>query len=211
MYLGECQRQCDEQRHRGQHQAENHALWDAWTAARPQRPCAFCPQWTCVPSHHLTTLTCHMEHVRSLTYVDIHTGLHAVFRRQRKDRDDGGREVPPVCPSLALWEWQNDLLHSSRRGIRTHVLPYQHPCESSSVPFTHHNVVHAVRIYNSHFHHVFLCFLPLQVKPLIWIESVIEKFSHSRVEIMVKVSTLPWEAYFSNKGKKKWQPEPSYQ
>lgn len=27
----------------------------------------------------------------------------------------------------------------------------------------------------------------LQVKPLIWIESVIEKFSHSRVEIMVKV------------------------
>lgn len=26
-----------------------------------------------------------------------------------------------------------------------------------------------------------------QVKPLIWIESVIEKFSHSRVEIMVKV------------------------
>lgn len=30
-------------------------------------------------------------------------------------------------------------------------------------------------------------FLCLQVKPLIWIESVIEKFSHSRVEIMVKV------------------------
>lgn len=27
-----------------------------------------------------------------------------------------------------------------------------------------------------------------QVKPLIWIESVIEKFSHSRVEIKVKVS-----------------------
>lgn len=27
----------------------------------------------------------------------------------------------------------------------------------------------------------------LQVKPLIWIESVIEKFSHSRVEIKVKV------------------------
>lgn len=30
-------------------------------------------------------------------------------------------------------------------------------------------------------------FCCLQVKPLIWIESVIEKFSHSRVEIMVKV------------------------
>ncbi|XP_025920535.1 AP-1 complex subunit mu-2, partial [Apteryx rowi] len=30
--------------------------------------------------------------------------------------------------------------------------------------------------------------LNTQVKPLIWIESVIEKFSHSRVEIMVKVS-----------------------
>lgn len=29
----------------------------------------------------------------------------------------------------------------------------------------------------------------LQVKPLIWIESVIEKFSHSRVEIMVKVGS----------------------
>uniref|UniRef100_A0A6Q2XKX3 AP-1 complex subunit mu-2 n=1 Tax=Esox lucius TaxID=8010 RepID=A0A6Q2XKX3_ESOLU len=29
-------------------------------------------------------------------------------------------------------------------------------------------------------------FCPPQVKPLIWIESVIEKFSHSRVEIMVK-------------------------
>lgn len=29
----------------------------------------------------------------------------------------------------------------------------------------------------------------IQVKPLIWIESVIEKFSHSRVEIMVKVLT----------------------
>uniref|UniRef100_A0A8D2IU75 AP-1 complex subunit mu-2 n=1 Tax=Varanus komodoensis TaxID=61221 RepID=A0A8D2IU75_VARKO len=30
--------------------------------------------------------------------------------------------------------------------------------------------------------------LNTQVKPLIWIESVIEKFSHSRVEIMVKVN-----------------------
>lgn len=30
-------------------------------------------------------------------------------------------------------------------------------------------------------------FCALQVKPLIWIESIIEKFSHSRVEIMVKV------------------------
>lgn len=29
----------------------------------------------------------------------------------------------------------------------------------------------------------------IQVKPLIWIESIIEKFSHSRVEIMVKVHT----------------------
>ncbi|KAG8130082.1 putative AP-1 complex subunit mu-2-like protein, partial [Naja naja] len=28
---------------------------------------------------------------------------------------------------------------------------------------------------------------PNKVKPLIWIESVIEKFSHSRVEIMVKI------------------------
>lgn len=28
------------------------------------------------------------------------------------------------------------------------------------------------------------------MKPLIWIESVIEKFSHSRVEIMVKVTIL---------------------
>lgn len=27
-----------------------------------------------------------------------------------------------------------------------------------------------------------------QVKPLIWIESVIEKHSHSRIEYMVKVS-----------------------
>lgn len=34
-------------------------------------------------------------------------------------------------------------------------------------------------------------FLCLQVKPLIWIESVIEKFSHSRVEIMVKVGRRP--------------------
>ena len=34
---------------------------------------------------------------------------------------------------------------------------------------------------NNFIHHLF------QVKPLIWIESVIEKFSHSRVEIMVKV------------------------
>lgn len=30
--------------------------------------------------------------------------------------------------------------------------------------------------------------LLLQVKPLIWIESVIEKHSHSRIEYMVKVS-----------------------
>uniref|UniRef100_A0A674MZ08 AP-1 complex subunit mu-2 n=1 Tax=Takifugu rubripes TaxID=31033 RepID=A0A674MZ08_TAKRU len=51
-----------------------------------------------------------------------------------KDGDDGGCEVPPVCPSFAL----------RQRGVRTHV------------------------------------------KPLIWIESIIEKFSHSRVEIMVK-------------------------
>lgn len=33
-----------------------------------------------------------------------------------------------------------------------------------------------------------------QVKPLIWIESVIEKFSHSRVEIMVKVRY--WSSVF---------------
>lgn len=142
MSLGECQRQCDEQRHCGQYQAENHALWDAWTAARPQRPCAFCPQRTCVHSHYLTTLTCHMEDVCSLTCLDIHTGIHAVFRWQRKDCDDGGCEVPPVCPSLALWERQNDLLHSSRRRIWTHVLPNQHPRESSSVSFTHYTVVH---------------------------------------------------------------------
>lgn len=30
--------------------------------------------------------------------------------------------------------------------------------------------------------------LPPQVKPLIWIESVIEKHSHSRIEYMIKVS-----------------------
>lgn len=29
MASGECQRQCNEQRHRGQYQAENDALWDA--------------------------------------------------------------------------------------------------------------------------------------------------------------------------------------
>lgn len=30
-----------------------------------------------------------------------------------------------------------------------------------------------------------------QVKPLIWIESVIEKHSHSRIEYMIKVNTSP--------------------
>lgn len=30
-------------------------------------------------------------------------------------------------------------------------------------------------------------FLTSQVKPLIWIESVIEKHSHSRIEYMIKV------------------------
>ena len=30
------------------------------------------------------------------------------------------------------------------------------------------------------------CVLYLQVKPLIWIESVIEKHSHSRIEYMIK-------------------------
>lgn len=35
-----------------------------------------------------------------------------------------------------------------------------------------------------------------QVKPLIWIESVIEKFSHSRVEIMVKVGRRAGSALF---------------
>ncbi|MGH0186447.1 UNVERIFIED_CONTAM: hypothetical protein FKN15_030099 [Acipenser sinensis] len=36
-----------------------------------------------------------------------------------------------------------------------------------------------------------------QVKPLIWIESVIEKYSHSRVEIMVKVNipTAEWRSW----------------
>lgn len=32
---------------------------------------------------------------------------------------------------------------------------------------------------------------PRQVKPLIWIESVIEKHSHSRIEYMIKVSVCP--------------------
>lgn len=32
---------------------------------------------------------------------------------------------------------------------------------------------------------------PQQVKPLIWIESVIEKHSHSRIEYMIKVRVHP--------------------
>lgn len=32
---------------------------------------------------------------------------------------------------------------------------------------------------------------PQQVKPLIWIESVIEKHSHSRIEYMIKVRAHP--------------------
>ena len=32
---------------------------------------------------------------------------------------------------------------------------------------------------------------PRQVKPLIWIESVIEKHSHSRIEYMIKVRVRP--------------------
>ncbi len=38
---------------------------------------------------------------------------------------------------------------------------------------------------------VLFCVLCEQVKPLIWIESVIEKHSHSRIEYMIKVRTPP--------------------
>lgn len=34
------------------------------------------------------------------------------------------------------------------------------------------------------------------VKPLIWIESVIEKFSHSRIEYMIKVLEMDKFSYF---------------
>ncbi len=34
----------------------------------------------------------------------------------------------------------------------------------------------------------------LQVKPLIWVESVIERHQHSRVEYMIKVSQIPADA-----------------
>lgn len=121
------------------------------------------------------------------THVHIHTGLHAAFRWQRQDGGDGGRQVPPVRSALALWERPNHLLHSSRRGVWAHVLPHQHPCSSTAVVYSK-----AFTWFFSFYpiYGAVLCFLLWQVKPLIWIESVIEKFSHSRVEIMVKVATL---------------------
>ena len=41
-----------------------------------------------------------------------------------------------------------------------------------------------------HFEIHVLCFILCQVKPLIWIESVIERHSHSRVEYMIKVGGM---------------------
>lgn len=54
----------------------------------------------------------------------FHTGTHVAFRWQRKDGGDGRREVPPMCSSVTLRKWQNNLLHSSWWRIRTHVLPH---------------------------------------------------------------------------------------
>lgn len=73
LFSGECQRQRDEQRHRGQYQAENHALWDAWTAAGPQRPRAFCPNWTCVQSCFLTKSTFELASTSTILLLLIFT------------------------------------------------------------------------------------------------------------------------------------------
>lgn len=121
------------------------------------------------------------------------------WRWQRKDSHDGGCEVPPVCPSLTLWEWPNNLLHSSGRGVWTHVLPHQHPCSSKLMPcysiFATYSTCHVISVWQKPI------VSPLQVKPLIWIESIIEKFSHSRVEIMVKVLSY----YFSPHCQNNWK------
>ena len=37
----------------------------------------------------------------------------------------------------------------------------------------------------------------MQVKPLIWVESVIERHAHSRVEFMIKVCLLQYQTYLN--------------
>lgn len=68
------------------------------------------------------------QHIHDSFPGHIHTGLHVAFRWQRQDGGDGGREVPPVCSSVTLRKWQNNLFHSSWWRVRTHVLPHQHAC-----------------------------------------------------------------------------------
>jgi len=124
---GECQRQCDEQRHRGQHQAENHAVRDARAAAGPQRPSALRSHRAYVHRSPVISPDMSLIHLTALFKNACGWSHRCVFRWQGEDGGDGGREVPPVCPSLALRQWSNHRLHSSGRGVWAHVVPHQHP------------------------------------------------------------------------------------
>ena len=73
-----------------------------------------------------------------------------------------------------VWKWQNNILHSTWWRVWADVLQTQHPCQGICILQTITTT--------------FLCVFP-NSQPLIWIESVIERHAHSRIEIMVKAKS----------------------
>lgn len=68
---------------------------------------------------------CHIA-IKSEHPEEVHWLLF--FRWQGEDGGDGRREISSVCPSLPFWKRSDNLLHSSRWRIWTHVISHQYAC-----------------------------------------------------------------------------------
>ncbi|CAN8175344.1 unnamed protein product, partial [Coccothraustes coccothraustes] len=62
-------------------------------------------------------------------------------RGQEQVGGAGGREVPPVCPSVPLRQRPHHLLHPPRWRLRAHVLPPAHAGEAAHLDRVHHREV----------------------------------------------------------------------
>lgn len=118
---------------------------------------------TCRNCRNWLCVSCSGDKGKSVTMEDVK--FHQCVRLSRFESDRTISFIPP--------DGESELM--SYR-INTHVWSASSPCISCEWHLCYGCKSQGKSV-----------FLVLQVKPLIWIESIIEKFSHSRVEIMVKV------------------------
>ena len=73
-----------------------------------------------------------LRHARAPTGLErqSHVRNHRA-REQRKSSRNGRRQVSPMRAPIAIRERQNHFIHPTRRRIRAHVLPPQHPSQAT--------------------------------------------------------------------------------